>query len=62
MFAIAFLFLRVLCDYKRKAAIEPNEQGASPRGALLQDVELIPQHQDFDFKPSSRLCHNDFKI
>jgi hypothetical protein len=23
--------------------------------ALLQDVELMPQHQDFGFKPSSRL-------
>jgi len=22
--------------------------------ALLQDVELMPQHQDFGFKPSSR--------
>ena len=25
------------------------------RRALLQDVELMPQHQDFGFKPSSRL-------
>jgi hypothetical protein len=24
------------------------------RRALLQDVELMPQHQDFGFKPSSR--------
>jgi len=23
--------------------------------ALLQDVELMPQHQDLGFKPSSRL-------
>jgi hypothetical protein len=23
--------------------------------ALLQDVELMPQHQDFGFKPPSRL-------
>jgi hypothetical protein len=25
------------------------------RRALLQDVELMPQHQGFGFKPSSRL-------
>ena len=46
----------------RKTAIEPNEQSAISPGqvqptwrALLQDVELMPQHQDFGFKPSSRL-------
>jgi hypothetical protein len=25
-----------------------------PPGALLQDAELMPQHQDFSFKPPSR--------
>jgi hypothetical protein len=38
----------------REAAIEPNEQGTvnptqpqSPWGAMLQDIELMPQSQDF---------------
>jgi hypothetical protein len=42
--------------------MEPNEQGAigptqiqSTWRALLQDVKLMAQHQDFGFKPSSRL-------
>ena len=46
----------------RTATIEPNEQGAggptqrqSARGALLQDMELMPQHQDFGFQPPLRL-------
>ena len=46
----------------RTATIEPNEQGAggptqrqSARGALLQDIELIPQYQDFGFQPPPRL-------
>ncbi len=45
----------------RKATIEPNEQSAISPGqiqstwcTLLQDVELMPQHQDFGFKPPSR--------
>jgi hypothetical protein len=25
------------------------------RRALLQDIELMPQHQDFSFQPPSRL-------
>jgi len=40
----------------RKAPIQPNEEGAvcpaqmqSAWGALLQDIELMPQHQDFGF-------------
>ena len=47
----------------RVAAIEPDEQDAvdptqmqSPaRRSLLQDVELMPQYQDFGFQPRSRL-------
>jgi len=46
----------------RTAAIEPNEQGAvdptqklSAWRALLQDIELMPQHQDFGFQPPPRL-------
>jgi hypothetical protein len=44
----------------RTATIEPNEQGTvgppqmQPTGhALLQDIELMPQNQDFGFKPLS---------
>jgi hypothetical protein len=40
----------------REAAIEPNEQGTvnatqtpSTWGAMLQDIELMPQSQDFGF-------------
>ena len=40
----------------REAAIEPNEQGTvnptqtqSAWGALLQDIELMPQSQNFGF-------------
>jgi hypothetical protein len=40
----------------RKGSIELDEQGAvcpaqmqSARHALLQDIELMPQHQDFGF-------------
>jgi hypothetical protein len=39
-----------------KAPIEPNEQGTvnpaqtqSPWGAMLQDIELMPQNQNFGF-------------
>ena len=46
----------------RTATIEPNEQGAvgptqmqSTWRALLEDIELMPQHQDFGFQPPSRL-------
>jgi len=46
----------------RTATIEPNEQGTvgptqmQPTWhALLQDIELMPQNQDFGFQPSSRL-------
>jgi hypothetical protein len=45
----------------RKATIEPNEQSAigpaqiqSTWRALPQEVDLIPQYQDFSFKPSLR--------
>ena len=45
----------------REAAIEPNEQGTvgptqtqSAWGALLQDIELMPQSQDFGFQPLPR--------
>ena len=46
----------------RTATIEPNEQGTvgpmqmqSPWCALLQDIELMPQYQDFGFQTLSRL-------
>src|SRR5262245_51999776 len=47
----------------RVTTIEPDEQGAvdpaqmqsTARRALLQDVELMPQYQDFGFQPRSRL-------
>ena len=46
----------------RTATIEPNEQGtAGPaqlhpaRRALLQNIELMPQNQDFSFEPLARL-------
>ena len=46
----------------RTATIEPNEQGTvgatqmqSTWCALLQNVELMPQYQDFGFQPPSRL-------
>jgi hypothetical protein len=46
----------------RTATIEPNEQGSvSPTQmqpmwrALLQDIELMPQDQDFGFETPSRL-------
>src|SRR5262249_21249838 len=47
----------------RVATIEPEEQGAvdptqmqsTARRALLQDIELMPQYQDFGFQPRSRL-------
>ena len=46
----------------RKATVKPNKHGAISSGqiwptwrALLQDVKLMPQHQDFRFKPLSRL-------
>jgi hypothetical protein len=46
----------------RAAAVEPNEHGTvgptqmqSTSRALLQDIELMPQNQDFGFQPSSRL-------
>jgi hypothetical protein len=46
----------------RAATIEPNEQGTvgltqmQPTGlALLQDIQLMPQNQDFGFQPPSRL-------
>ena len=46
----------------RTATIEPNEQGAvgptqmqSAWCALLQDIELMPQYQDFGFQPPPRL-------
>jgi hypothetical protein len=43
----------------RTATIEPNEQGAGRPNtnalgvvrALLQDIELMPQYQDFGFQP-----------
>jgi hypothetical protein len=45
----------------RTATIEPNEQGSvSPTQmqlmwrALLQNIELMPQNQDFRFQPPSR--------
>jgi hypothetical protein len=48
--------------YARTATIEPNEQGTvgptqmqSAWGALLQDIELMPQYQDFGFQPPPRL-------
>ena len=44
------------------ATIEPNEKGpAGPTQmlsawrALLQDIELMPQYQDFGFQPPPRL-------
>ena len=46
----------------RTATIEPNEQGTvgptqmqSAWRALLQDIELMPQDQDFGFQPPPRL-------
>ena len=47
----------------RTATVEPDEQGAvdatqmqsTARRALLQDIELMPQHQDFGLQPLSRL-------
>jgi hypothetical protein len=47
----------------RVATIEPDEQGAvdptqmqsTARRAPLQDVELMPQYQDFGFQPRPRL-------
>jgi len=46
----------------RTATIEPNEQGTigptqmhSTRRAMLQNIELMPQYQDFGFQPPSRL-------
>jgi hypothetical protein len=44
----------------RTATIEPNEQGAVANTnaawcALLQDIELMPQYQDFGFQPLPRL-------
>src|SRR5208283_3968518 len=46
----------------RTATIEPNEQGAvgptqmqSAWCTLLQDIELMPQYQDFGFQPRPRL-------
>lgn len=46
----------------RTATIDPNEQGAvgptqmQPAWcALLQDIELTPQYQDFGFQPPPRL-------
>ena len=47
----------------RVATIEPDEQDAvdptqvqsTARRALLQDVELMPQYQDFGFQPRPRL-------
>jgi hypothetical protein len=46
----------------RTATREPNEQGAvgpaqmqSAWCALLQDIELMPQYQDFGFQPPPRL-------
>jgi hypothetical protein len=46
----------------RTEPIQPDEQGTvdraqlhPPRSALLQDIELMPQHQDFSFQPPSRL-------
>jgi hypothetical protein len=46
----------------RIVTIEPNEQGAagptqmqSAWCALLQDIELMPQYQDFGFQPPPRL-------
>ena len=44
------------------ATVEPNEQGTigptqmhSTWRALLQNIELMPQYQDFGFQPPSRL-------
>jgi hypothetical protein len=46
----------------RTATIEANEQGAvdptqmqSAWCALLQDIELMPQYQDFSLQPPARL-------
>ena len=46
----------------RTATIEPNERGAvgptqmqSAWCALLQDIELMPQYQDFRFQPPPRI-------
>ena len=46
----------------RAAPIKPDEQSTidptqmqSPWRALLQDIELMPQHQDFGFQLLSRL-------
>jgi hypothetical protein len=46
----------------RAATIEPDEQGAvgptqmqSAWRALLEDIKLMPQDQDFGFQPPSRL-------
>jgi hypothetical protein len=46
----------------RTATIEPNEQGAvgptqmqSAWCALLQDIELMPQYQDFGFQRTARV-------
>jgi hypothetical protein len=46
----------------RAATIEPDEQSTvsptqmrSPWGSLLQDIELMPQHQDLGFQLLSRL-------
>jgi hypothetical protein len=46
----------------RVTTIEPDEHGSvgptqmhSTWHPLLQDIELMPQYQDFGFQPSSRL-------
>ena len=46
----------------RAATIEPNEQGAvgptqkqAAWRPLLQDIQLMPQHQDFGVQPPLRL-------
>src|SRR6266498_5487830 len=48
--------------YARTATIEPNEQSTvgptqmqSTWRALLQNIELMPQYQDFGFQPPARL-------
>jgi hypothetical protein len=39
----------------KQDAVDPTQMQSTARRALLQDVELMPQYQDFDFQPQSRL-------
>jgi len=39
----------------KQDAVDPTQMQSTARRALLQDVELMPQYQDFGFQPRSRL-------